>query len=405
MRYLFCCMDRVGDIHAALSIARALRERGHSVAFVTGPPLAPLLRREGFERLARGEPDGPSFDTSTCALPMEMVRQVRHIESALKHFPADVLVGQQLAFGVPLAAERQRLPLGVVGQMAWIFPRAEPPPPGQRDALTAHAVELYEGLLPHYATARQACGLPPEHRAPQDSSLLGDMVLLRTVPGLEADVDSLPSRVHLVGDCLGLPREEPDAALRDWLDEAAAKRLPVLFARLGGATLPPATWPAFVEALRDEPLRVLALAPSAAASTAPANFLVRPHLPEAFVLERARAVLSPPTSTAALGALTHGCPALLLLLEGPHLALEYPAVAEACVRTGAATRLALPSSGPEPLPLREAVRALLEDPAPRAHAQRLQRALAAFDGPARAADLLERLGIQPGPFQRHGSSL
>ncbi|WNG36517.1 hypothetical protein F0U61_24680 [Archangium violaceum] len=399
MRYLFCCMDRVGDIHAALVIARALRERGHTVAFVTGPPLAPLLHREGFERLARGERDGPSFETAACANPMEMVRQVRHIESALARFPADVLVGQQLAFGVPLAAERQHLPLGVVGQLAYIFPRAQPPPPEQRDAATAHAVRLYEGLLPHYATARQTCGLPREDRAPQDTSLIGDLLLLRTVPELEEDVGSLPARVHLVGDCLGLPREEPDAALRDWLDEAAASNLPVLFARLGGATLPPSTWPAFVEALRDEPVRVLALAPQAAARTAPAHFLVRSQVPESFVLERARAVLTQPTTTAALGALTHGCPALLLLHEEAQLALEYPAVAEACVRTGAARSLTLPASGPGPVQLRETLRSLLDDPAPRARAQQLQRVFAAFDGPARAADLLEQLGSSGGPFQ------
>ncbi|QRK06015.1 hypothetical protein JQX13_38695 [Archangium violaceum] len=404
MRYLFCCMDRVGDIHAALAIARALRERGHSVAFVTGPPLAPLLRREGFERLTRGERDGPSFETATCANPMEMVRQVRHIESALARFPADVLVGQQLAFGVPLAAERQHLPLGVVGQMAYFFPRAEPPPPGQRDAATEHAVRLYEGLLPHYAAARQTCGLPREDRAPQDTSLIGELLLLRTVPELEGDVGSLPARVHLVGDCLGLPREEPDAALRDWLDEAAASNLPVLLARLGGDTLPPSTWPAFVEALRDEPVRVLALAPRASARTAPEHFLVRSHVPESFVLERARAVVTQPTSTAALGALTHGCPALLLLHEETQLALEYPAVAEACVRTGAARSLALPSSGSDPLRLREALRSLLEDPAPRAQAQRLQRALSAFGGPAHAAALLERLGNPDGPFQSPGSN-
>jgi UDP:flavonoid glycosyltransferase YjiC (YdhE family) len=385
-------MDRVGELLSSLAIARALRERGHAVAFVCGPGLAPLVRREGFERFPRGEQDGASFETAVCAVPMEMVRQVRHIEFALGRFPADMLVGQQFAFGASLAAERQRLPLGVVGQLAYLFPRVPPPPPEARDAATAHAVRLYEGLLPHRAAAREACGLPPEALAPQDTPLIGDVLLLRTVPELEPDAASLPARVHLVGDCLGLLPEAPDGALREWFDGAEASGRPVIYARLGG--MPPTCWSALVEALRDEPLQVLVTGPEALARAAPAHFLVRPQVPEAFVLERACAVLTLPGSSAVLGAFTRGRPCVLLLPEGPQLAGEYPAVAERCIRAGAAVGLGFPPSGPEPTRLREAVRIALESPALHAHAQHLQQAFAGFHGLARAAVLLERPGNQ-----------
>ncbi|MFY0525580.1 glycosyltransferase [Archangium gephyra] len=180
MRYLFCSLDSPGFLFPALAIARELRRRSHEVAFVTGPTFAHFVQDSGFERIPRGEQDGKSFQIEIFAQPLEMVRQARHVEYALGRFHADVLVGQQLALGPLLAAERQGLPVASLGLASYIFPVTDGPP--GPEMLARRAASLHDGLLARFNEAREAMGLRASSPRYRETPLIGDLLMLRSVP-------------------------------------------------------------------------------------------------------------------------------------------------------------------------------------------------------------------------------
>jgi UDP:flavonoid glycosyltransferase YjiC (YdhE family) len=95
-------------------------------------------------------------------------------------------------------------------------------------------------------------------------------------------------------------------------------------------------------------------------------------------------VVSHGGSGSVLGALAHGLPMLLLPLGA-----DQPLNAARCAALGAARVLdALTAT---PAEIRGAVSALLEDPAPRAAAERLRDEIAALPGPEHAVARLEVL--------------
>lgn len=393
MRFLICAMDSPAYAYPAIGVARALQRRSHEVAFVTGPAVAGAVHEAGFERIPRGPTDGKSFQVDVCALPLEMVRQVKHIEFALRHFPADVLVGHQIALGPFLVAERQGLPLGNLGLSVYMFPTTDAPL--EPSPLAAHAAELHDGLLRHYNAARDIFGLPTRATGYRDTPLCGDLHLLRSVPELEGDVDALPEQIHLVGACHWEPPEpEPDAELSRWLEETAALGLPLLYTGISFGDL----GPALVEALRDRPVRVIGQSrgTGGAREALPPHFLVREQLPRSLVMPHVRAVVATGTTQAVVNALTHGLPSLLIAQGGEHFA-----VADRCRRAGVALCVtARVANELTPPVFRAAVDELLGEAELTRQARRLQQAFQHAGGPERVADLLERLGETRRPLLR-----
>ena len=57
MRFLFTTIPGSGHFHPLVPTARALRRRGHDVAFATSPTFAPAIEAAGFE----AHPAGPAW--------------------------------------------------------------------------------------------------------------------------------------------------------------------------------------------------------------------------------------------------------------------------------------------------------------------------------------------------------
>ncbi len=337
MRYLFASLSSYGFLLPAIGLARALRERGHEVAFVADPSMAPALGRAGIERIPRGVPDGRSFQIELAGHPLETARQVKHLEHAIGRFAPDVLVGHELALGPLIVGERYGLPTAVVGLAAFIWPSDatdDANSPNHHEFIP----ERYRGFLDSVQLSREMFQLPPRPvRGHDDNPLLGDLFLLRTVPELEGPAEALPPRVHMVGDCLW---SSPETAgeLEAWLDDAAAAGLPVLYAQPGRFFEKQGFWDALADALAGQPVRVAASVGrmDRQASHIPENFFVRDHVPQEMVLPRATAVLCTSTTTAVLGALTHGLPLLLVPGGGGG---EQTDLALRCRRAGVAHHL------------------------------------------------------------------
>ncbi|RKH50728.1 glycosyltransferase [Corallococcus llansteffanensis] len=401
MRFLFTSLTSYGSLGPALSMASCLRERGHEVAFVTGPSMAPLLAQAGMQRIPRGPEDGPSFIVELTANPLEQARQVKHIEYALTQFSPDVLVGQAMAFGAVLAGARHKLPTAVIGLAASILP-TEASLARMSPAFRAYEVQRLSGTLPYdaflkdrYARLMESYNLCcemlwlPKYEGPYSQSpLLGDLHLLQSVQALEGEQEVLPEHTHLVGSC-SWDFAAPDPGFDRWLEAARASGEPILYAQPGRVFNSPGFWEQLRAALGHRPVRVATsigrldqpLGP------VPDNFYVRGHVAQASVLPHAHGVISSSTTAAVLGALTQGLPLLLIPGGGGG---EQSDLTLRCLAAGVAVHLRPADVTPESLG--QKVDQLLSDEALRQNARGLQQAFARAPGSSGAADLLERLG-------------
>jgi MGT family glycosyltransferase len=143
----------------------------------------------------------------------------------------------------------------------------------------------------------------------------------------------------------------------------------------------PGFYAACFEAFADAPWQVVLAAGSAADTLppAPANFIVRPFVPQLRLLESARAFVTHGGMNGANEGLAEGVPLIVVPQRGDqHL------VAAQVVEHGAGVRI-----GPgeiTPARLREAVRTVLERPSYRQAAQAIGRTLIEAGGATRAAD-------------------
>lgn len=381
MRYLFCPLASHGFVNPMIGIALRLRSRGHEIAFATGEAFGETLRRAGFARIARGVKDGASFEVQTWWNPLSVAIQVKHVEHALRSFAPDVILTSQLAHGALIVGERHNLPVAVLGLAAYLYPSWSSDYTAKNED-DARFQWRHDDVMQHYNRARTLCGSAAITLNHLETPLTGDQFLLRSVPELEQSEHALPSKVNFVGSCLWEPEEE-DAGLRDWLEEARALSLPVIYVQPGRAFDNPGFWSKLIAALGDQPIRVAASIGRMddAAGDIPGNFFVRAHLAQNRVLPFARAVVGSGHTCATLGALTHGLPSLLLPSGSGS-----DDIAARCERAGAARCMSLANVTPESLG--QAIHDVIGDVNLRRNAERLQSAFDRFGGCDAAAESL-----------------
>jgi UDP:flavonoid glycosyltransferase YjiC (YdhE family) len=385
MRILFCALGGPGFVYPAVGIALALKRRGHEVAFVTSQSFHEPLRAVGLDRIPRGDKDGDSFQVHLWFRELAVAIQVKHVERALDAFRPDILVGHQLALGPFLAAERRQLPIVALGLAAYLFPA-----PGAHTPPTIPA-EKYEwrhrDMLGHFNRARSLLNLPlwPED-APRNP-LLGDALLLQSVPALEPRRHAFPSAVRFVGACLWEPPGAPDPELSLWMKDAAKRNRPIIYVQPGRSFEHEGFWPHLVAALADLDVGVVAdtARMDKPAERASERFFTRPHIPHSQVLPYAGGVVSGGHTTSVLGAAMHGLPSLLIPSGSgteeisENFRAAGAAVVVHCQTTNAAG-------------LRESVARLLADDALRRGARAVQERFRRVNGCERSADIIEGLG-------------
>lgn len=397
MRILCCALATHGFVHPAIAIAQALRERGHSVAFVTGPSFGPTLASVGFERIPRAEADGPSFQVTLWGEPISIAIQVKHIEHALERFAPDLLLASELAMGPLIAGELHGLPVAMLGLAAFPWSAKLRPPRNQEEAEMERRHDyFFTGRLDILNGARKLFGLPPCPADAWESRLLGDLFLLRSVPELEGEEEPLPGCVRFIGNCCWEPGFT-DPELEDWLAETSAD--PLVYVQQGRHFQVPPFWPPFVEAGRGRRWRVAAALGRMQWETdvgpLPESWFVRAHVPQARVLRHARAVVSSGNTTSVLGAVAEGLPLLLVPAGGEQIDL-----ARRCRTAGAALTLDPYQADPESL--RQALDSVLESDELRASSARLRDAFARLDGPRRACEVIEELALGAPALQKAG---
>jgi len=377
-----CPFASHGFLYPMIGIAQELRQRGHEVRFVTGPAFTAVIAEAGFERISRGDTDGDSFGVAQWGHPLAVGIQIKHVEYAIRRFTPDVLFTSVQALGPLVVAERERLPVAVLGLACYLWSTER----GRADERTARSRSWrYAETMQLYERVREMGGLARRPSRIDETPLLGDIYMEQSVADLEPLTGSLPARVRLVGSCLWEP-PVIDSELESWLQAIPAGE-PLAYLQHGPSLGHPGFWSNLVAALDGERVRVAAALGRFRETAAPGDrFFVRSHLPQGQVLTRASAVISGGNTTSVLGAVTSGRPSLLVPEGG-----EQPDLAARCEAAGVSVVVQPTANSPQVL--RAAVQRVLVDPALRERAGTLRNAFQRVDGRAMAADLLSELAV------------
>jgi MGT family glycosyltransferase len=392
-RFLFVVPPLAGHINPTAAVGAELAARGHLVAWAGHPAtLRPLL--PGAARI---------FPVSGDALD-EWLRQGRERwlplrgAAALKFFWEDFIIplGHAMLPGVQDAVTRFTPDVVVADQQA-IAGAAAAQRAGTRWATSATTpAELLRPLTAMPKVEDWVCGQLAAFQAryglaPVDPRFSDRLVLVFTTSALMGDTSGFPGHYAFTGPALAT-RPDRGSFPWHWLDPAR-RHLLITLGTING----PAGERFFrvcVDALADlgdELQAVLAAAGAPAPRKVPPHILLAGHVPQLALLPHMSAVVSHGGHNTVCETLAHGLPLVLTPIRD-----DQPIVAQQVADAGAGIRLRFGRlrSGE----LRDAIRALLDDPAYRNAACQVRDSFAAAGGAAAAADHLEKLLGEP-----HGS--
>jgi MGT family glycosyltransferase len=386
MRVLFCSFTSPGHLFPLVGLALELRRRGHQVAFATGRDALDTLHAVEMERIPRGARDGDSFALDTWHAPLRTAVDAKHVQHGIRRFGPDLLVTHQLCQAPLLVREMEGIPVAVMGLFSYLWPVAHGADATRFAALQPTRQWRIRDAVGILNQARELFRLAPAEEA---AALLGDLFILRTVPELESEREALPACVHPVGACLWEPPRTPGAwdALRDRFPDPDA---PVVYVQQGRTFRGPGFWARLVEDLADQPVQVVASTSrmDQPVGNLPANFLVEGHVPQGLVLPHAAAVVSGGNTTAVLGALAHGVPAVVVPGGGETADNAQRLAAAGCAQILRPEELA-------PGTLRTALEQVVQDGVMGHRCRSMQAAFARMGTFRPAAALVESLAGQP----------
>lgn len=223
----------------ALMVARRLAEEGHEVLVLSDEANRAAACAEGLaftpwvtapNRLHPGQPDDPLRDWRS-VWPPAVVRAVcdavisgpaaRYAADAAKlidAFRPDVVVSNELLFGVMAAAESRGVSLALLTGNVWCFPTREDLPPfgpgfppaqgrfalGREQTTRGWLATLYDAGLAPLNAARDDLGLPPlSHTLDQLDA--ADLILLGASRAFDYDLPAPPPPFAYAGPLIAVP--------------------------------------------------------------------------------------------------------------------------------------------------------------------------------------------------------
>jgi len=382
--FLFVSLPLAGHVNPMASVAAELSARGRRVAWagsesflrpLVGPdatiyPIPLRVHRGGGTRgLASTRARWEGYITPHAKVTRS------GIDRAVADFRPTVLAVDEHAVGGAIAAHRHGLPWATMTSTSMELTRP------------FHGLpKVEEWIRARMAAIWTAAGMPGE--LPHNLCTSPHLVVAFTVPELATaatpDAEPLwPRHTVLVGPAL---THRPPAAdfPWEWLDPARQH----VVVTVGTLALEHARdfFRRAVDALRPlgDRLQAIMTAPQDFVPDPPEHVLVRPKVPLLDLMPRLDAVVCHAGLNTVTEALAHAVPLVLAPVTS-----DQPITAAQAAAAGAGVRVRFDGTSPERL--REAVLAVLDDPAYRAAAARLQKAFRAAGGARAAADHLEAL--------------
>lgn len=385
MNILLCPLSDGGYLYPAIAAGLELRRRGHVVSVLGRVRAAPVLAEAGLP-FVPAEDLGERAGFSAARWGSTGIDQYRATLRAAALARADLLVTSVLCHGALVAAEVLDIPVVVIGLSVhlWDYQAG-----GDDEPLRETRENRTRATLVHHAALRERAGLRPRRYPRAQDPLMGEALLLRGAPELEYPGAALPARVHHVGPLTWEPAADRAeiGELRQHLDRIGK---PVVYVHLGRFFEGINQWPVLNAAFTAGPFQaVVERGRSQDPQPAPGADVLLVHKPwMGPLIDRAGLVLSSGTSAPVLASLLRGRP----LGVSPNGA-EQPLLAAACLRAGVAVRVPRTVTG-DPAAL---VRSAWRDRRLHDHARDLGRQLAAVDGAARAADVVEQVASSASP--------
>jgi MGT family glycosyltransferase len=383
-RILFVVPPLVGHVNPTVSIARELESRGHRVAWAAHPRRVRPLLPDGATLLAlddrvSDEVWSPLVDRARSVRGLEsyqflweevlvpLARAMRpEIEAAIGSFAPDVVVVDHQAIGGALAARRVRARWATLCTTSASVVDALVDLPKIK-AWSAEQLRILE---------REA-GLPEVE--PPDLS--PELVIVLSTAALAGPTDAFPPHYRFVGPSI---HDRPDPTPFPW---EALQDGPRVLVSLGTVSLDRGDdfYATVVKALGGQPMQVILVAPDGRVPEPPANFIVRPRVPQLALLPHVQVVVSHGGHNTVCESLANGVPLVVTPIRD-----DQPIVANQVVAAGAGLRLRFGRLSAASL--RGAVARLLAEPEFRAAAGRVASSFASVGGAVDAARYLEALG-------------
>jgi MGT family glycosyltransferase len=422
-RFLFAAWPYDGCIYPHISIARALVNRGHEVAFYTGSGLEPLISAQGFRFFPLSEDlDQQVRELLTTGTGVSkkwrnplrrpgllrrflcdtVPSQVTDLDAIHQSWRPDAIICEPALYGPFLILyEMRNVPVAILEYSFSMLPGPDVPPPlglpsprSRMTRLQSSAGELAlkiwgRQIRSSASDLRMRYGLPRLNGRIVDLKARLPLILVPSSREFDFDrKDPLPN-VHYVGACLWYPPSDETSRLtelkktRPWVHVTEG----TLWAQR------PVVLQAAAEGLANLPLEVIIATgrqtrPELEAENLPSNITVKKWVSYPDLLPRADVIVSIAGGGTVLSALSHGVPLVLI-----PLIWDQPDNAQRVVEAGAGIRLSRRECTPRRI--RSAVERVLADPSYRQNAQRLARSLQRHGGPDDAAKLIEGLMVGP----------
>ena len=426
-RFLITCWPFTGHLLPQMSIAMALRERGHDVAFYTGEAARATVEREGFELFAfervdeeraaglvqageirdrQSRPGGGRLPRILREWLVETIPdQVADVRAALGHWHPDAIVTDLSLWGpIVVLWETERIPTALSSTfMGPLIPGPDAPPFGfglrpprtplarvGARALVALTELAGRPMRKRIDEIRAAHALPPLGMSVNRFTATLPLYLVGNIRELDYNRHDLPPTVHYTGNCIWFPEQEPSA---QWLAKIPTDLPWVHVTESSLASGDPFLLRTAIEALADQPVRLIVTTggqrdPASIGIRAQAgNVHVTRWLSHGELLPRCAAVITVGGPATVVASLHAGVPLVVVPTTW-----DKPDNARRVLEAGAGVRLSPRACRPDAL--RAAVTRVVNEPRFRAAARQLGARLAAAPGPAGAAELLEKLASQ-----------
>ncbi|RSS68927.1 glycosyltransferase [Streptomyces sp. WAC06614] len=382
---LFVVPPLTGHVNPTVAVGAELAARGHEVAWAGPAEVLTGLLPERSHVLPAGERTGDGYGRlherwrdlrgvaalrflwEEALVPLARA-MLPGVLDAVREFRPDLVVADQQALAGPVAARRAGVPWVTSASTSAEFTR----PFDGFPKVGAWVAEQIAGLLAECGAGRG-----------WDPRFSDRLVLVFSTPELIGAGAEFPASCVFVGPALGA--RPAGATGFPWRRlDPGRRRVLVSLGTLNGAA-----GGRFYEAVlaAAEPLsdsvQLVLAAPPALVGPVPGHVLLQERVPQLSLLPHLDAVLCHGGHNTVCEALAHGLPLVVAPIRD-----DQPIVAEQVASAGAGVRVRF--GRPRPQELRAALTNVLDSPAHRRAARRIQASFAAAGGAAAAADRLEK---------------
>jgi len=418
-RFLIMTDPAVGHVTPSMPIAQKLVERGHEVVWITGRRYKEKVEATGakFHPLPQEIDPGEMeiYDFYPRLKELKGLAQIKYIikhifldacsreietfNGVLTDFPADVLVGDTVAFSLAFIGEIiGGAPVAIISLLPLSLPSRDTAPwglgllPG-KNLITKTKNRLLNFLTYHvllrdvtrYANkVRLELGLKPLNGHFFSAMWqISSLIMHISTPAFEYPRSDLPEHVHFIGPVL--PEADPAFQPPYWWSDLNGSK-PVVLVNQGtiAKNLHDLIVPT-IEGLKDEQMLVVAVpVKQGELGELPEHVRAEPFIPFGHLLPHVDVMVTNGGYGGTQFALAHGIP--LVVAGETEDKMEVAARVE---WSGAGINLR--KQRPSPEEVRDAVKEVLVKPVYRKNARRIQSDFAKYDAPTRAAELLEAL--------------